>query len=70
MSSSDNNGLPHSLGSGFPLPSEDDLPHSGQGESMFTSSKIVGNRCHASSTLPPPPPVTLPKSCFLQAEKY
>ena len=37
---------------------------------MFPSSSNGGTRNHVSSTLPTPPPVTHPKSCFLQAEKY
>lgn len=70
MSSHGNNGLPRFLGSGFPLPSEDDFPHSDQGESMFPFSSNDGNGGHVSSTFPHLPPVTLPKSCFLQVEKY
>ena len=69
MSSSDNNGLPRPSGNIFPQ-SEDDFPHVDQGERMFTSSRNGGTRNHASLTLPPPPLVTLPKSFFLQAEKY
>ena len=69
MSSLDNNGLPRSSGSGFPLPSKDDLPHSYRGESMFPSSRNGGNGYRDSLTLPPPPAVTLPKSCFLQVEE-
>ena len=69
MSSSDINCLPCSSGNVFPLPSEDDLPHFGQGEGVFPSSGNGGNEGHTSSIiLPPPPLATLPKSCFLQAE--
>ncbi|KAL7601612.1 hypothetical protein Lser_V15G20874 [Lactuca serriola] len=72
MSSQDNNGLPYSFGNGFPLPSEDDFPHSDKCESMFPSSSNAGNGHHASPTLlpPPPPPMTLPTSLFSQVERY
>ena len=70
MSSQDNNGLPHSFGNVLLFPSEDDLPYSDQGESIFSSSRNGGTGHHASSTLPPPPPMTLPTLCFLQVERY
>ncbi|KAL7595372.1 hypothetical protein Lser_V15G28487 [Lactuca serriola] len=65
MSSSDNNDLPV-----FPSLSEDDLPRVDQGERMFPSSSNGGTGNHDSSTLPPPPLETLPKSYLLQVEKY
>ncbi|KAL7605266.1 hypothetical protein Lser_V15G20189 [Lactuca serriola] len=69
MLSSENNGLPRSFENVFP--SEDDLPHSCQGERIFISFSNGGNGGHTSSSLlPPPPQVTLPMSCFLQDEKY
>ena len=70
MSSSDKNGLPRSSGNVFPSLSEDDLPHVDQGERMFPSSSNGGTRNHASLTFPPPPQLTLPKSCLLRVEKY
>ena len=68
MSSQDNNGLHISSGNDFPF--EGVLRHVDQGERMFPFSSNGGTGNHASLTFPPPPPVTLPKSCFLQAEKY
>ena len=61
MSSQDNNDLPNSFGNVFPLPYEDELPHSDHGESMLPSSTNVVTGHHASTTLhpPPPPQVTL-----------
>ena len=71
MSSQDKNGFLNSFRNGFPIPSEDDLPHSDQGESMFPCSSNGGNGCHASPNLPPPPPqVTLPTSRFPQVKRY
>ena len=59
MSSQDNNG--------FLLPFEDNLPHSNQGENVFSSSRYGG---HRASLYHPPPPVTLPMLRFPQFERY
>ena len=51
MSSSDNYGLPHPFGKGFP--SEDDVPSVDQGERSIHSSCIGGTRNHTFLPLPP-----------------
>ena len=61
MAYEDRNGLPHSYGNSVPQSSEDGLPHSDEGENVFSSSSNGGRGHHASSNLPTPPPVKLPK---------
>ncbi|KAL7587682.1 hypothetical protein Lser_V15G40599 [Lactuca serriola] len=70
MSSHDDNGIPYFCGNGFPLPSEYDISLSDQGENVFASSRNGGSGHHASLTLPPPPLVTLPTSCYPRVERY
>ena len=59
MSYEDRNGLPLSYGNGFPQSSRDGLPHSSWSEIVFTSLGNGGTGLLLSSTLPPPPLVTL-----------
>ena len=70
MSYKDINDLPRSYGNIFPQSSGDGLLHSCKGEFVFPFLCNDETGHHLSSTLPPPPLVTLLTSRFLKVERY
>ncbi|KAL7618765.1 hypothetical protein Lser_V15G01423 [Lactuca serriola] len=70
ISYEDINRLPRSYRNVFPQSSGDGLPLSRQSENVSPSLGNGGNVHRLSSTLPPPPLITLPMSHFPQVERY
>ena len=65
MSSLDNYGLLYPFGKGLPI--EDYIPHDNLGERLIPLLRINGSGNHTS--LPPPPPIILPKPQVLEKFK-